>query len=62
MFKVYAFSDTANWAVDAASIEEARRIESNFQRRNLTVRIYEQLANDAGDVVEKLISPPDRDN
>ncbi len=61
MFKVYAFTESAEWSVDARTLEEARRIAASFERRNLDVRIYKFTVNAAGDTDEKLVGPNNHD-
>ena len=55
MFKVYAFSESASWSVDASTLEEANALAATFQQRDLKVRIYSQSVNQSGDVVERLV-------
>ena len=59
MFRVYAFSETSNWSVDAASLKEARSAARAFERRGRKVRVYAQSQNEAGDTFETLVEDLD---
>lgn len=55
-YRIYAFSHSSDWAVDASTIEEARSLAVTFERRGFRVRVYKQSLNKVGDIVETLVT------